>query len=318
MKGKLLRIFTITACFLASIALGACGGKAKQGNNSVDENSSAIESSSGESSFESESESVEISSEISSESSSESVSEEEQPEGQYALVYALNGTRDGYIVTGYDGAPTEIVIPSTYETLPVTGIAQYAFENCNSLTSVQIPDSVVSLDGYAFHNCVNLARIEIGAGVATIERYAIYECASLRDISVDQNNTAYQSIDGNLYTKDGMTLVQYAIGKTDASFALPEGVTAIGDDAFAYCKNLAKVQLHHNVKTIGYWAFTFCTSLTEIVIPSSVRTMRDYAFYRCDNLTIYCEIAVADKPMTWGSKWNFTQCTVVWDCTAQA
>lgn len=339
MKGKLLKFFTITASLLMTVALGSCGGKGDKGNSSIAGPSSVTESSNGESSSEIESsgESVETSSEISSEtlsetesesvesapesaleSSSEIVSEEEQPEETCELIYALNETSDGYIVTGYNGTPTDLMIPSTYETLPVTGIDMYAFENCNSLTTVQIPNGVISVGGYAFHNCANLAQIKIGAGVTTIERYAIYECASLTNIVVDENNTAYQSIDGNLYTKEGTTLVQYAIGKTDTSFTLPDSVTTIGDDAFAYCTNLTEVHLHNNVKTIGYWVFTFCSGLTKIVIPSSVQTMRDYAFYRCDNLTIYCEMAAADKPLTWGSKWNFTQSPVVWDCANQA
>ena len=55
-----------------------------------------------------------------------------------------------YIVTGYEGDETEVVIPNIYQEKKVTGIASYAFLNCKSLTSITIPDGVKQIGSFAF------------------------------------------------------------------------------------------------------------------------------------------------------------------------
>ena len=64
------------------------------------------------------------------------------------LIFKKNG--NGYSVTGYEGMPTVVVIPETYEGLPVTSIGERAFEDCFGLTSITIPDSVTSIGSSAF------------------------------------------------------------------------------------------------------------------------------------------------------------------------
>jgi hypothetical protein len=66
-----------------------------------------------------------------------------------------------------------------------------------------------------------------------IRTYVFSGCTSLTSITVSGNNTVYQSIDGNLYTKDGTKFMRYASGKTSSSFAIPNSVTMIDFAAFA-------------------------------------------------------------------------------------
>ena len=141
-------------------------------------------------------------------------------------------------------------------------IGDYAFEDCDSLTSVEIPDSVTSI-GY--------------------EAFAY--CDSLTSITVSGNNSVYKSIDGNLYTKDGKTLIQYATGKTATSFTIPNSVTSIGAGAFAYCDSLTSVVIGDSVTSIGYEAFRNCDSLTSVVIGDSVTSIGERAFLGCTSLT---------------------------------
>jgi len=168
-------------------------------------------------------------------------------------------------------------------------IGSSAFEYCASLTSVTIPDSVTSIGSSAFRGCISLTSIYVG-----------------------ENNTAYKSIDGNLYTKDGKTLIQYAIGKTDTSFIIPDSVETIGGNAFYNCSNLSELTLGNSVQHIGSYAFEYCASLTSVTIPDSVTSIGSYAFYNCTSLTIYCE--AASKPSGWRYDWNYSNCPVVWDC----
>ncbi|MBR5439415.1 MAG: leucine-rich repeat protein [Clostridia bacterium] len=163
------------------------------------------------------------------------------------------------ILVGYVGTQTSLTLPNN-----ITKINNYAFYNCDSLTSVTIPNSVTSIGYRAFYDCDSLTSVTIGNGVKSIGDYAFNYCTSLTNINVDENNTNYKSIDGNLYSKDGKTLIQYAIGKTQTSFTIPNSVTSIGDYAFYYCESLTSITIGNGVTSIGDYAFYYCTSLTSI------------------------------------------------------
>ena len=192
----------------------------------------------------------------------------------------------------------------------VTSIGDSAFYWCSSLTSVVIPDSVTSIGDSAFDNCDSLTSIEIPDSVTSIGDYAFLSCESLTSITVDENNTTYKSIDGNLYSKDGKTLIQYAIGKTATSFTIPDAVTSIGNYAFYNCDSLTSIEIPDSVTSIGNSAFFDCSSLTSVVIGDSVTSIGEYAFAWCTSLTIYCE--AASQPSGWDSSWNYSNRPVVW------
>ena len=188
-------------------------------------------------------------------------------------------------VVGYDGTETDVRIAKTYGGVPVTSIGECAFMDCSSLTSVEIPDSITSINEGAFGYCSSLTSVEIPGGVTSIGPGAFAGCSNLTNITVSKSNTAYQSIDGNLYSKAGETLIQYAMGKTATSVAIPDGVISIGGGAFALDTNITSVEIPDSVTSIGYAAFSGCSSLTEIVIPDSVRSIGTYAFDNCYSLT---------------------------------
>ena len=167
----------------------------------------------------------------------------------------------------------------------LTTIGYAAFSDCDSLTSVTIPDSVTTIGECAFYNCDSLTNIVIPDSVTTIGNQAFYYCTSLTSITVDENNPNYKSIDGNLYSKDGKTLIQYAVGKSNTTFEIPSGVTTIGNHAFRDCYSLTSITIPDSVTTIGSWAFSGCTSLTSITIPASVTTIGSSAFGGCSSLT---------------------------------
>ena len=154
---------------------------------------------------------------------------------------------------------TSIEIPNS-----VTSIGDWAFYDCSSLTSIEIPNSVISIGNYAFCSCDSLTSIEIPNSVTSIGSNAFADCESLTSIMVDENNENYKLIDGNLYSKDGKTLIQYAIGKTDTAFTIPNSVTSIGSNAFRNCDSLTSVVIGDSVTSIDYYAFAYCDSLTSI------------------------------------------------------
>ena len=179
------------------------------------------------------------------------------------LEYELNNDETGYILTGIgECTDTNVIIPSTHEGLPVVAIGDRALHSCSSFTSISIPDSITYIGEDAFAYCTSLVRITIPESVVFIGKSPFFRCSSLISIDVDRNNSYYMSIDGNLYSKDGKTLIQYAIGKTDVSFIVPDDVTVI-ERAFSGC-NLASITIHDNVTSIARFTFSHCSNLVSI------------------------------------------------------
>ena len=175
---------------------------------------------------------------------------------------------------------TSVIIPNS-----VTTVDYGAFSSCDSLTSVIIGNGVTSIADDTFYNCIKLTSIVIPDSVTSVGEGVFASCSSLTNISVSDGNINYKDIDGNLYTKDGKTLVQYANGKRDTSFAIPDSVISIGGAAFYNCDNLSTVLIPDSVTTIGDMAFYDCYSLTSVVIPDSVSSIGEYAFRYCLSLT---------------------------------
>ena len=108
----------------------------------------------------------------------------------------LNYDFYGYLVVVYgsydDAYPvSEIVIPAEYEGLPVTVIGGYAFEDCDSMKSVIIPDSVTMIEFGAFYGCDGLASITIPSSVYYIGDWAFESCTNLSSIYFDGDAPAF-------------------------------------------------------------------------------------------------------------------------------
>ena len=138
-----------------------------------------------------------------------------------------------------------------------------------------ISDSVTSIGDGAFQKCRSLNYVTIGKSVSTIGERAFYYCDRLQDIEVSETNANYCDIDGNLYSKEGTILIQYALGKMEQSFTMPNSVTNISSLAFAGCNNIKKVYYCGNEEEWGnvsigsgnedltWWATTYFYSATE-------------------------------------------------------
>lgn len=170
-------------------------------------------------------------------------------------------SKDGKTLIQYAIGKTDelFIVPNN-----VTKIDVAAFFGCENLTSVTIPNSVVSIGELAFYECVSLTNISIPSGLTSIGDHAFIYCTSLTDISVEEGNAVYKSINGDLYSKDGKTLIQYALGKSEISFVIPYGVTSISEMAFAKAFMLENITIPATVTSIGYFAFGNCIGLTSV------------------------------------------------------
>ena len=186
-----------------------------------------------------------------------------------------------------DGRKVEgdFIIPDS-----VTSICDYAFKNCNDLTSVTIPDSVTSIGYSAFYGCRGLTSVTIGNSVTSIGNCAFEYCYKLVEVhnkstlsitagSSSNGYVAYYAKDvytvevgSKLWTDengyviyiDGTEKILVAYHGTNTELILPSCITKINRYAFYGCTGLTSITIPDSVTSIGYCAFYDCTGLTSI------------------------------------------------------
>lgn len=190
-------------------------------------------------------------------------------EGNYS--YTVNEDGETVTITEYSGTDTEVVIPGTLGGKNVTSIGDNAFYGCELLTSITIPNGVITIGALAFEDCKSLTSVIIPDSVTTIGDRAFSGCKSLPSVTIP----------------DGVTIISYAaFGNCESltSVTISDNVTTIGDSAFNRCKSLASVTIPNSVTTIGAFAFRNCRSLTSVTIPDGVTTIGEDAFSWCTSL----------------------------------
>ncbi|MCD7727180.1 MAG: leucine-rich repeat protein [Ruminococcus sp.] len=135
-------------------------------------------------------------------------------ENKYWYMVQDDGTAE---IAAYTGSATEIEIPSEVDGYIVTSIGTFAFDQCTSLTSVIIPDSVTSIGTSAFIDCTSLTSVTIGDSVTSIGSYAFAYCDSLSSLTIPNsvtsigNNAFYDCDNLVIYCYSGSYAEQYAI-----------------------------------------------------------------------------------------------------------
>ncbi|WP_300828359.1 leucine-rich repeat protein [uncultured Rikenella sp.] len=209
-----------------------------------------------------------------------------------------------------------IKIPTSVET-----IGKAAFKGCSRLESVTFESgsqlktigggyNELRFDG-AFAKCTSLTSIEIPASVETIESTAFWGCSSLESVTFEPESQL-KIIGGGGYpsSMSSAALVEYhgAFAKCTSltSIEIPASVETIGESAFWGCSKLKSVTFKPDshlkiidgsycytsiapgsstsATKLSYGAFTACTSLTSIEIPASVETIGAAAFLCCSRL----------------------------------
>ena len=168
------------------------------------------------------------------------------------LIYEVTGEGEVEVADTVDEELVVAEIPSTVtygtitpESFNVTSIGEFAFQDCENLISIIIPDSVTSIGYYGFYHCMSLTSVIIPDGVKSIGGFAFSVCFDLSSITI------------------------------------PNGIE-IGYSAFNSCESLTSITIPDDVE-IGYSAFDSCESLTSVTILDGV-SIGDYAFRYCESL----------------------------------
>lgn len=176
-------------------------------------------------------------------------------------------------------ATNELIAGSLSTVIPndVVSIADCAFEQLR-ITSLVIPEGVVSIGKEAFRDCWYLRSIEIPSTCTAIGYGAFNDCNRLTSLTLP----------------DGVERIEdWAISLCSGlnEFHIPETVTYIGEYAFQNLNRLTSINIPDGVTEIGQSAFAGCSGLTSITLPAGLTSIGTNAFSRCNSIkTIYANM----------------------------
>lgn len=178
-------------------------------------------------------------------------------------------------------------------TLPngIVSIGEQAFYNCSNLTQFTIPDSVTSIGDYAFTGCGMLENITIPNSITTMGNFVFVNCSSLTNVFYEGNiedwcngpvtGSAFflSSNSNHFYLKNNAKEWEEV-----TSITIPDTITTIKTSQFYGFNNVLSIVLSDSIKSIGTYAFYDCSSLTSMIIPESVTSIAADAFHSCYRL----------------------------------
>ena len=163
--------------------------------------------------------------------------------------------------------PQNLVLPASFNC-----IDECAFNGCESLETIEIPNSVIDIGKKAFGSCSSLKSIKIPNKLKTIKEDTFYGCYSLKEVVIPNSITSIED-----YAFWGCNSLK--------NLEIPDSVTTLGDRCFNSCKQLETVKLSKNIQNISDHTFWEDTALKSIEIPKSVITIGIGAFDECTALT---------------------------------
>lgn len=183
-------------------------------------------------------------------------------------------------------------------------ITPQAFEYCDKLTAVELPEGLQNISDYAFQQCTKLARINLPNSLDSISSYAFTECSALNDVTLPANlrflelcafagcssltditiPSHIEFIDQSVFAGSGLTRAVIAEGNTEISAHL-----------FQNCTNLKEVTIPYTVKNIYGFAFDGCNALTKIIYTG------DSASWDKIDIELYND-ALDKSKVTWNTK----------------
>jgi len=224
-----------------------------------------------------------------------------------SLKYELAEDGKSYIITGYNGSKSDIVLPCEYNGLPVSAIADFAFAKNTKLTTLYIHSSLSKIGKEAFSSCISLVSVSLPKSVTEIGENAFLGCEKLVEVinhsplDVEEGSDGNGCIgkyarfihtdvkskindkDGYLYFEDdGIKLVGYVGDKTD--IVLPENINGERYSVYQYAfssSSISSVEITSGALEVGRYAFNYCSSLENVKISVSDTTFGESVFESC-------------------------------------
>lgn len=243
------------------------------------------------------------------------------------LTFTLSGDGTYYLVGAKDTSiKGEIVVPGTYDGLPVRQVNSYGFKDCKDITKITLPEGIERLGKESFMDS-GLTEIFLPSTLKFIANHTFNGCTELKNIDIP---TSVTHIGDSVFSFSGIEKliipdsviyrdIRNVGGKTpfDAQWlagscpslkevVLPSNMTSIGDDAFGWCESLEKITIPATVTKIGSGVFNNCSSLKEIYIPDSVATIDKDAFFSVELavISLPANVRFTDSAITYHD-WSY-------------
>lgn len=228
--------------------------------------------------------------------------------GEWDYLYGFRITSFYY---GVVKIPEEVTYNNTV--YKVTTIGKCAFMDSNSLTSVEFPSTIITIEDDAFFRCTGVENLELPQGLKKIGNQAFRE-SGLVTITIPNSVTSI-----GVYAFKDCYWLEKVVGLMNLSGAMFEGcesLTSVSFDeqskmktlnsrAFANCSKLTDIELPNSITTIGEQAFFNCSSMLTLTIPIEVESIDVSAFQGCSSLE---SVIIPDK-VTQIADYTFAGCS---------
>ena len=219
--------------------------------------------------------------------------EGDPPSATEGLIFAAAGDHCAVVGILSNDKAIELVIPSVHDGLPVTEIAESAFEDNLQIISASLPHGLQKIGRRAFAGCANLAEVNIPDTTTAISGSAFRDCRSLISVyydaksaddcqSLDIFRNAGRDMGGlTLYVGKGVERIpallfsasgaDTAPNLTDIVFEEGCALSEIGEAAFTGCAYLKEIAMPASLEIIGAEAFLDCSELEYVSCPEGVQ-----------------------------------------------
>lgn len=159
-------------------------------------------------------------------------------------------TKYYYDVAGYNGKPTDLLIPGVHDSLEVRNILRHAFYQNGTLEILKVGENVRTIGQEAFAYCRSLKKASLPDSMRwSTGNFAFSHCVSLSEINLGEN------------------------------------LENIGKGAFDYCLALKTVTIGSKLTTIENYAFENCRAIETLTFPETLIDIGDYVFLNCSGIT---------------------------------
>lgn len=235
------------------------------------------------------------------------------------LEFALTSSFDSYKVVNYSGKEKNVIIPATFQYLPVTVVESYAFNNKQQIEKVSLPNTIKTIGANAFNGCTNLKYINIPNSVESIGNAAFYNCENLRSILLPQtiqaiNEYAFYNVKlvytngssiskwnekafnlNNVYIYYDLNLDNIHIYLDQFEYYEDESITILNAVNITESVVIPDFINNKKVTVIGDYACSNIEILSDVTIGSNVEIIGSYAF--CETAIETIEIPSSVKEL---------------------
>ena len=199
---------------------------------------------------------------------------EETQEPAYTLTYELTG--DYYTVTGIESAAeaAEVVIPSSYQGVPVRAVAPHAFWGETFITEIEIPGSIAEIGNYAFQNCTALSSVTIGDGASGFGTGIFLNCTGIREATVPASAVSLLPKENlQTLTVTSGTIGSGALAGCAQLTSLTAPAVGVLGGLFGDTKGVLQSLTLTDCTVIAASAFAGFTALSEIDLPDTITSI---------------------------------------------